>query len=228
MNKSIFTAILAIVIFGIPSVAQQTKNDAVVVTAGYSLPALQKKEMLDGGAIYEEHFHKYDISVGYEKFVWRNLFVMPQVQLWYSNNCNDDLYYNLWLELPDIDFQPDPNHPKEEAWQFGGIVDVMGAWRLSLGESLSLDFLTGPMLNICFASRVKGLGFEYKDFYRTVTFDWRIGLALNIKSHLRIGANLDLRTGRHKKVNTGEKYLYFIPSGEPRRDALNFSVGYRF
>lgn len=132
------------------------------------------------------------------------------------------------MDDPDKDFRPDLQYGEKKAWQIGGAFNVMGAWRFLLHDNLSIDLLTGPMLDISFASRVKGLGLEYNNLYHTLAFDWRIGVGINICKRFRLGFNYDIRPGYQKKVNIGEPYVGFIASDRKRRDALNFSVGYRF
>lgn len=210
------------------SVMGQHAQNAIVVKFGYTMPSFQKKILWDGRPNYHESFNKLDIAACYEAFMWRHMFIQPEISLWYSNNYNDGLVLFKGLNGTGLPDGFDNMIDKKKAWQAGATIDVMGAWRVPLRDNFSIDFLTGPMIDVCFASRVKGLGLEYKNFYRTVTFDWRVGVAFNIRNHMRIGANLDLRPGNHKTVDTGEKYVYFIPSGESRRDALNFSLGYRF
>lgn len=205
--------------------AAQTE-DAFVVNFEFSIQSA-RDFYIDGARLYEERFRQYGVNASYEKFVWRNLFIAPQVSLWYSDNYNDILFKGHDFEPP-YDLRPDLKYGDDKAWQFGGTLAVMGAWRVPIAKSFSLDVLTGPMLDISFKSKVKGLGLEYNNPYRTVAFDWRVGVGVNIVKHVRVGVNFDIRTGDHKYYKPNEDYVYFLPSGYKRLNAWNFAVGYRF
>lgn len=204
----------------------QEHHDNFVLSAGYSF-AVGNERITDPIAKYdyEESFNKFDLTAGYEAFLWRDLFAMPQVSLWYSDNPHD---YLVKKALTNPNPNPQPDFGGHKAWQFGATVAIMGAWRFGLGQNFSLDVLTGPMLNMGFSSKVKGWNLEFSNRYRAASFDWRAGVALNIKNNLRVGANFDLRTGRHKSVANDFDRVYFLPSGKKRCNGLNFSVGYRF
>lgn len=202
----------------------QDHHDTFVLSAGYSF-AVGHDKIADpyAGYDYDEAFNKFDITASYEAFAWRGLFFMPQVSLWYSDNPHDYI-----IKKPMTNPDPQPDYGGHKAYQYGGTAATMVAWRFDLGQNFSLDVLTGPMLNLNFGSKVKGWNLVYRNRYCATTFDWRAGVALNIKSRLRVGANFDVRTGRQKVVQEEYQRIFFLPSGKKRCNGLNFSVGYRF
>ncbi len=222
MKKSII-AILAFMLTGLLTASAQEHKNTFVLSAGYSFAAFPDKITdATSGHDYQEAFHKIDITGAYEAFVWRNLFLSPQLSLWHSDNYHD---YMMKLTQLSTDIQIDKD---TKATQTGGTIALMTGWRVDLGKKFSLDVLTGPMLDLTFSSNVEGWGLKYHNYCRAAVFEWRAGLALNIMSHLRVGANFDLRTGSHKKYQFDSNRLYFLQSGKKNCNAINISVGYRF
>lgn len=225
MNKiSLF--FISCVFTGTLSSLAQGRNDAFVLNAGISVPAGGIEMVRDGSPFRQGGFRKYEFGAVYEKFIWNNFFVAPELSLWYGDNYDDKLikfHYD-----PGYDPNPEMKPGKRDSWQFGATIGTMAAWRVQPCRNFSFDVITGPRLDINFVGKVKGYGLEYSNFYRTATFDWRIGLGLNIATHLRFGVNFDFRSGRYKNVDTGEEYIFWRPSGEQRRNAWNLSIGYRF
>lgn len=159
-----------------------------------------------------------------KKFLWEGLFISPELSLWYSDNYDDYLCKPLGSEFPGL-YSFDGS-----GWQIGGTVAASAAWRQQFSPNFSVDFLTGPRFNFNFIGKVKGFGQECKDLYRPLVFGWRLGAGFNIKSHIRIGVNYDFNFGDHKAAcdaKSENSYLWSA-SRKPHRDAINFSVGYRF
>lgn len=225
MKKILTIALTTLFSVLMPTVAQG-QEDSFVAGFGFSIASKNNDETSYGGADYNGGFRKYEVFGAYEKFIWKGLFVMPEVSFWYSDNYDDKLT-KVYVD-PSEDKRPDLKPGKDSAWQIGSTISAMGAWRQHFGQNFSLDFLTGPRLALNFTSRVKGFGYEYKDFYNTATFEWRFGIAANIFSHWRLSLNFDLKTGTHKNSSTNQMGLAWIPAGEKRHNSWNFSIGYRF
>lgn len=204
----------------------QSCEDAFVAGFGFSTRATGDGERREGIATYKGGFRKYEVYGAYEKFLWKGLFLMPELSLWYSDNYDDDLY--KYSYDPSVDLNPDLKRGKLSSWQIGGTVSALGAWRQQLFHNFCVDFLTGPRLTINFKGKVKGYGYEFDDFYRTLMFEWRFGVGINILRHWRVGVNFDLRTGRHKDISTGVNGMGWLPGDRILHNSWNFSVGYRF
>lgn len=137
--KSIIVSV-AIVAAGIMPVGAQETSDEFVVGFGFSVPATSGNDGLDGAPTYNGGFRKYEIYGAFEKFLWKGLFVMPEVSLWYSDNYDDKLA-KAQVD-PSTDPNPDLKYGKESAWQIGGTISAYGAWRQPLGSNFSVDILT--------------------------------------------------------------------------------------
>lgn len=203
----------------------QGRSDAFVISAEMSVPAHNDKLMSDGSPYQLGSFKKYGITGAYEKFVWKSLFVMPKLSLWYSDNSGDKLIKHYIIG---VDSRPDLKPGGCKSWQLGSTIAANIAYRIQLFPIASVDIHTGPKLDVCLIGRVENYGLKYDDFYRTVTFDWGFGATVNVLRHICVGVEFDIRPGHHKTVETGEKDIYWRPSGQIRRNVWTFSVGYRF